>query len=260
MTIISPQTDEGRRSLPRSRLDPSQAVLGLLTRLGRLQYEGVEQIPTQGPALLVANHRSPMDFFYAQALMERAGRHTYRCIIAAELLHRQAFLPYTRDALRDKVPYIGPYLGWLALFLSHVVPPIFQSLNPIPVYRTGDDAESRRLSLESLLNGELLILAPGRSRERNAKGLRSFTHGAAAIARRYFEAAGEGLAIVPVGVNRLAGVLPGALLRVGPPYRGMSDLHYPELFSEPGRSQSQVKHQAYTHFTRELEQRVMDLL
>jgi len=235
-------------------------VLGLLKRLGRLQYQGVEHIPIQGPGLLVANHRSPMDFFYAQALMERAGRHTYRCIIAGEMLTQQTFLPYTRNAFKDKVPYVGAHLGWLALLLSHIVPPIMQGLNPIPVYRTGDDAGSRRLSLESLLSGELLILAPGRSRERNAKGLRRFTHGAAGIARRFFEATGEGLVIIPVGVNRLPGLLPGALLRVGAPYRGMSDLHYPDLFSEPGRSQDQVKYQAYSHFTRQLEHRVMDLL
>jgi 1-acyl-sn-glycerol-3-phosphate acyltransferase len=228
--------------------------------LDLVQHEGVEHIPREGSATVVLNHNSPLDFFYVQVLMDRTGRRNYRCVVAAELLQQHAFLPYVKNTFRDEVPNVGQHLGWLAHILSYIVPPMLQRIEPIPVYRKGDDSESRMLSLECLQKGELLIVAPGRNRERNSKGVRKFTHGVASIARRYFEAAGKPLSVIPVGVKQLPGMLPRALLRVGFPFQGMSDVEYPELFSATGRTNKEVKHKAYQRYTRQLELLVMDLL
>jgi len=210
--------------------------------------------------MLVANHYTPLDFFYAQILMNRAGRRDYRFVVAAELLHKRAFESYVKYTFGNDVPYIGRYLGWLARILSYVVPPMFQKIEAIPVHRKGDDSASRRLSLECLRKREVLIIAPGTGTERNARGRRPFTHGVASIARRYFGTTGEPLTIIPVGVNRLPGRLPRVLLRIGAAFQGMSDVHYPELFSESGRTNQGTKHKAYQHFTHQLELLVMDLL
>jgi len=253
-------TEDGGQGSQPLLVDLSGLIVRAMKLLDLVQHEGAEHIPIEGPATVVLNHNSPLDFFYVQALMDRAGRRNYRCVVAAELLQKRAFLLYVKNAFRDEVPYVGQYLGWLAHILSYVVPPIFQRIEPIPVYRQGDDSESRMLSLECLQKGELLIVAPGRYKERNSKGVRKFTHGVASIARRYFEVAGKPLTIIPVGVNQLPGMLPRTLLRVGVPFQGMSDVEYPELFSESGRTNKEMKHKAYQHFTRQLEVLVMDLL
>jgi len=253
-------TDEGGRRSQPSLLDPSRLIVRAMELLDLVQCEGLEHIPITGPAMVVANHYSPLDFFHAQTMMDRAGRRDYRCVVAAELLHKHAFSSYVKKTFRDELPRIGQHLGWLAHILSYVVPPMFQSIKPIPVFRKGDDSESRNLSLACLLDGELLILAPGTGTERNARGLRPFTHGVASIARRHFEATGKPLAIIPVGVNQLPGRLPRVLLRVGVPFEGMSDVQYPELFSERGGTNQETKHKAYQHFRHQLELLVIELL
>ena len=241
------------------RLDTSQLIVKVTQLLHLVRYQGVEHIPVEGPGILIMNHYSPMDLFRVEALMERVGRQSYRYVVAAELLSKDAFLPYVKSSFRDELPRVGRYLDWLAHILSHIVPPMFQRLQPIPVYRKGDDSESRELALEALCAGELLIVAPGKNTQRNSKGVREFTHGVASITRMYFEATGRPLLIVPLGVSPLPGMVPRVLLKVGAPFQGISNLAYPELFSGGGID-SQVKHRAYQHFTRQLELRVTELL
>jgi len=235
----------------------------LVCRVRRLKIDGLEHVPRRGQALVVANHNSPMDFFYALALMKRLQRDDFRLVVAAELLDRRRFRPYVHAAIEAEVERLAPYAGLLAGILTAIVPPVFRRLHPIPVLREGDDSESRSLSLECLLQGELVVIAPGTGNRnhRNASGMRPLTYGVASIARRYFEAARQSLAVVPLAIRSPArGVMSKVTLVVGQPFRGMCDQCYPQLFASGGEVPEAVKHRAYQLYTLELTGRLMDLL
>jgi 1-acyl-sn-glycerol-3-phosphate acyltransferase len=242
-------------------------ALRLVTKLvcwaRRLKLNGLEHFPRQGPALIVANHNSPMDFFYALALMGRLRREDFRLVVAAELLDRQQFRPYVQAAIEAEVEWMAPYARPLAGFLTAIVPPVFLRLHPIPVFRKGDDSESRNQSLECLLRGELVVIAPGTGNRnhRNASGMRPLTYGVASIARRYFEATRQALAVFPLAIQASGrGVLSKVTLRAGEPFRGMCEEQYPELFPRAGEILEAAKHQAYQRYTQQLAERLMELL
>lgn len=235
-------------------------VVGILRRLA---FQGLEHISREGPALLATTHSSPLDLFYHLSFMRRLGRSDYSFIMAGELLDDEAFRSYTRDSLEASLPAIGAHLGFVSDRLSKVVPPLLRRLNAIPVYRDGDDSESRRRSLECLLQGQLVTIAPGwgDDRHRDTAGMRPLTHGVASIARRYFDATREALDVVPVAICKSGPrLLRKITLHIGPPFVGMSDRAYPDLFSASGGTDAAVKHAAYQDYTRQLADRLSELL
>lgn len=255
--MFSMSTLQGDRSI----------ALRLVTRLvcwaRRLKFEGLEHIPRHRSALIVANHNSPMDFFYALEMMDRLRREDFRLVVAAELLDRQQFRPYAQSAIEGEVAWMAPYARPLVALLTAIVPPLFRRLHPIPVFRKGDDSESRNRVLQRLLAGELVVIAPGtgNSRHRNAKGMRPLTYGVAAIARRYFEEARRALTVIPAGIRASGtGMLSKVTLTAGEPFHGMSDKHYPQLFPGGVEIVETAKHQAYQLYTQELAARLMLLL
>lgn len=246
-----------------SRIDPVRWTARLVSRLRRLRFEGLGHIPRQGAAMIATTHSTPMDFFYVLALMEHIGRQDYRAVVAAELLDRQQFWSYTRAALENEASWLTPFAGLAAGFMSRVVPAVVRRVNPIPVYRKGDDSASRRQSLQSLLAGELLVIAPGagNNRDRDADGLRPLTFGVASIARRYFEATAEALAVIPLAIYPPAGSIRVQLtLRIGEPFRGMTDQEYPQLFLRAGAIEERSKQQAYQLYTQQLASKLTELL
>jgi hypothetical protein len=227
-----------------------------------LQVAGATHSPAHGPALIATAHDSPLDLFYLLTMMRQAGRHDHRFVMAAELVDAERFRPYTRDAIASAVPQASLLAGPAARMGSWVVPPLLRGLHPIPIYRQGDDSASRAESLACLLSGGVVAIAPGwgNDNHRGADGQRPLTHGVAAIARRFFDATGEALTVIPVGMaKRRDGLRPRTHLRVGPPLRGMSDQEYPVLFSPAGQGDTAVKHQAYQHFTQQLAGRLAEL-
>jgi hypothetical protein len=213
--------------------------------------------------MIATTHSTPMDFFYVLALMERVGREDYRTFVAAELLDRQQFWSYTRGALENEASWLTPLAGLAAGFLSRLVPAVVSRVHPIPVYRRGDDSASRRESLECLLQGKLLVIAPGTgsNRDRNAYGLRPLTFGVASIGRRYFEATAEALAVIPLGIHPPMGSLVSQVtLNVGEPFHGMSDREYPQLFLNEGEMAETAKQEAYQLYTQQLATRLTNLL
>jgi 1-acyl-sn-glycerol-3-phosphate acyltransferase len=243
-------------------MDPLPYITGAIRHLRRLEIEEVENIPSQGPALIAPSHNSPMDLFYYLALMQSTGREDHRVVIAGELVDKERFRSYTRAALRDSIPRLGAYLGFLVDALSFLVPPLVRKVNPIPISRNGDDSDTRRWSLDCLLIGQLLTIAPERGNEskRDSDGLRPLTYGVASIARRYFDATGEPLAVIPVALGvRRPHILSKVRVRIGKPFLGMSDQQYPNLFSNSGREDDTVKYAAYQHFTKQLTSRLSEL-
>jgi len=248
-------------------LGSRDAALRLTTQLvcwaRRLKLDGLEHFPRQGPALIVANHNSPMDFFYALALMKHLRREDFRLVVAAELLDRRQFRPYVQAAIETEVEWMAPYALLLAGLLTAIVPPVFCRLHPIPVFRKGDDSESRSQTLECLLQGQLVVIAPGTGNRnhRNASGMRPLTYGVASIARRYFEAARQALAVIPLAIRSSGrGLLSRVTLVTGQPFRGMCDQRYPRLFAGGGDTAEAAKHQAYQLYTHELAGKLMALL
>jgi len=242
---------------------PFERISRGVSILRRLAFRGLEHIPPSSPALIATTHSSPLDLFYYLSFMRRLGRTDYSFVMAGELLDEAAFRSYTRDSLEDSLPALGAPLSSVTDRLSQVVPPLLRRLNAIPVYREGDDSESRRRSLDCLLRGELVTIAPGRGddRHRDAAGMRPLTHGVASIARRYFDATSKPLDVVPVAICKSGlRLLPKVTMRIGPSFLGMSDSTYPDLFSAVGRTDSAVKHAAYQHFTRRLAERLSELL
>jgi 1-acyl-sn-glycerol-3-phosphate acyltransferase len=158
---------------------------------------------------------------------------------------------------------MAPLADLAAYVLSRVVPAVVRRVHPIPVYRNGDDSESRTASLQCLLQSQVLVIAPGAgdSRQRNADGLRPLTFGVASIARRYFEATAEALAVIPLAI-----IAPGRGLgsqvttRVGEPFYGMSDSEYPQLFLSRGDIEEAAKQRAYQLYTQQLAARITELL
>jgi 1-acyl-sn-glycerol-3-phosphate acyltransferase len=243
-------------------MDPSPFITAVVCHLRRLEFDVVDNIPSEGPALIAASHSSPMDLFYYLALMNKVGRHDHRFLAAAELLDEGQFRLYARAAIGAAVPSLAPYVGFVANLLSFLVPPLLRGLDPIPVYRTGDDSEARRQSVECLLNGQLVTIAPGwgNNSHRDSNGLRPLTYSVASIARQYFDATSKPLAVIPVAIT--AGsqrMLSKVCLRIGKPFHSMSDEQYPELFSKSGQADDTVKYEAYQHFTHMLAVRLSEL-
>jgi hypothetical protein len=243
-------------------MDPLPYITSIVCRLKSLHVAGATHLPAHGPALLACAHDSPLDLFYLLAIMRLAGRQDHRFVVAAELVDAERFRPYTRDAIVLAVPRAALLAGAVARLGAWVVPRVMRGLDPIPVYRQGDDSASRAESLSCLLAGGVVSIAPGwgNDNHRGADGQRPLTHGVAAIARRFFDAAGEPLAVIPVGLTKGRNGLRGSTqVRIGRPLRAMSDREYPALFSPAGRRNAAVKHQAYQHFTQQLAGRLSEL-
>jgi 1-acyl-sn-glycerol-3-phosphate acyltransferase len=243
-------------------MNPLPYITTIVCRVKSVQVHGTTHIPAQGPALLACAHDSPLDLFYLLAMMRVAGRQDHRFVMAAELVDAERFRPYTRDAIALTVPRAALLAGAVARCGSWVVPWLLRGLNPIPIYRQGDDSASRMESLTHLLSGGVVAMAPGRGNDnhRGADGQRPLTHGVAAIARRFFDATGEPLAVVPVGlIKRRDGLRPRTHVRIGAPLHAMSDREYPALFSAAGQEDPAVKQRAYQHFTQQLAGRLAEL-
>jgi len=243
-------------------MNPLPYLTAVVCQLKGLQVAGTTHIPAQGPALIACAHDSPLDLFYLLAVMRLAGRRDHRFVMAAELVDAERFRPYTRDAIALILPRAGLLAGAVARMGSWVVPPLLRGLDPIPVYRQGDDSASRTERLSCLLAGGVVAMAPGwgDDRHRGPDGQRPLTHGVAAIARRFFDATGEPLAVIPVGLmKRRDGLAARTHVRIGTPLRAMSDRQYPALFSPAGQRNPAVKHQAYQHFTQQLAGRLAEL-
>lgn len=236
-------------------MDPLPYITTAVCRAKRLRLEGTSHIPAQGPVLIATAHDSPLDVLYHIAMMRQVGRRDHRFVMAADMLDPERFQLFTRETIRHDVPFAALMAGAVACLGSWVIPGLMRPLEPIPIYREGDDSASREESLAYLLAGGVVTIAPekGNNSHRGVNGLRPLTHGVAAIARRFFEATGEPLPIIPVGMTkRRDGWLLRTRLCVGAPLRIMSAVEYPDLFSATGQCDPVVKHEAYQHFTQRL--------
>jgi 1-acyl-sn-glycerol-3-phosphate acyltransferase len=227
-----------------------------------MEFEAAHNIPLQGPVLMVVSHASPVDLFFCLALMEHIGRSDCRFVVSADMLDSARFRRFTEVALRDAHPRLGPLATLAARAGARLVPGIMRQVDIIPIYREGDDSVSRQQMLDSLSGGKLVTIAPERGNDthRDASGLRPLTHGVASIARQFFELTRNALTIVPVSLTDPARPFWGKVrIRVGLPYAGMSDVHYPSLFGDVPAGVEE-RRQAYQRFTNDLTRRLRELI
>ena len=140
----------------------------VLNAVWRPWMEGVENIPTSGPAILAANHLSFLDSIFLPASLDRP------------------------------VYYLGKsdyFSGWQRLF--------FENVGVMPVARQGGDAgeASLRKGEEVLKSGRLLGIYPEGTRSPDGRLYRGKT-GPARLALR------TGAPIIPVGLIGTNDVLP----------------------------------------------------
>lgn len=147
-----------------------RACIGPLFRgLFDLELEGLENVPTNGPAIIAANHTSVLDSFVVPAVLSR------------------------------RVTYVGKaeYLDdWKTRHL-------FPALGMIPIDRTGGDSAQRALDVAAqvLVDGELFAIYPEGTRSRTGDLYKGRT-GVARLASRV------DAPVIPVGLVGMREVQP----------------------------------------------------
>jgi putative phosphoserine phosphatase/1-acylglycerol-3-phosphate O-acyltransferase len=164
----------------------------------RFDIGGLSHVPSRGPVLLAANHRSYFDVAVLAVLAARLGR-PVRCLAKREI-------------------FDVPALGWVA-----------RSLGGIPVDRGSDTSRPLREAEAALRAGEVVIVLPEGTIPRGERFFDPVLHGKTGTARL---AAATGAPVVPVGmwgtekvwprserVPNFAGVLhpPKVRVRIGRP-------------------------------------------
>ena len=239
-----------------------QLVVTTLQYLRGMEFQAAHNIPSQGAALMVVSHSSPVDLLFCLALLRHVGRSDGQYVVSADMLDKARFRRFTESALLDARPRLGPLATLIAMVGAPLVPRLLRQVDVIPIFREGDDSGSRQQVLDSLMEGRLVTIAPERGNDsnRDATGLRPLTHGVAAIARRFFELTRNALPIVPVALTEPGRPFWGKVrVRVGAPYASMSDVHYPALFGEIPAGIEQ-RREAYQRFTSDLAQRLRELI
>lgn len=169
----------------------------LLWLFGPGRLEGLENVPREGPALVVANHCSNLDpLFVGWAVGYRTGR----------LVHFMA-----KEEMRR-----WPVIGFLA-----------RSAGVFFVRRGEGDRNAQRIALDLLADARMVGVFPEGTRSRDGQ-LREGRAGAALLAMR------TGVPVLPVGLAGTHALFPGRgrwphrnrmTIRIGPP---LSLAHQPD--------------------------------
>jgi 1-acyl-sn-glycerol-3-phosphate acyltransferase len=110
-------------------------VRGLFPLFGRLQAEGVEHLPSEGPVVLAANHLSEYDMFPMQLAIPR--------------------------------PIF--FMSKVELFRNPFMDILLRQLGAFPVQRGARDEQALRYALRVLEEGQVLGIFPGRDAQPRAR-------------------------------------------------------------------------------------------
>ena len=183
----------------------------------RLYWQGTllgeAHLPTQGPAVFVANHLGPAGPI---GVICSIPLHFYTWIIADMLDRHQAADYLRQDFIEPSLKLKPPLSPLVATALTRITVPLLTSLGCIPV-RRGDEHELS-LSLALLQQGKLLLVFP-EAPELEMDPLtrmRPFLKGFTRLGEMYSAACGERLRFYPVAVHISRRVQVGAPLTIDP--------------------------------------------
>ncbi len=140
--------DQGRTTLGVKMLRGS--LFALMRILFRIEHQGMENIPAEGPLIIVANHSTYFDPFWIAVKIYRATR----------------------------------FMAWDKIFKFPVAGALFRWLGAFPVSLENPESSALKESIRILRSGEALMIFPegGRGPE---ESLLPFKEGAAHLALKY---------------------------------------------------------------------------
>ena len=165
------------------------------------ELEGEENLPEQGPAILVANHLGALGPIASAACVPRR---LYPWVVA-EMMDANTAPSYLRlDFVEKELHLRLPFSLWLAKILSKITVSLLNSVGCVAVY---PDADGLRItferSLELLLIGQFLLVFPEDPRKPIDPQFRTspFKKGFVRLGELYFQRTRRILRFYPLAIH-----------------------------------------------------------
>lgn len=144
-----PRTSNGSSMFPQWALEMIRPVVGLMSRvLWKIEFRGVENVPSRGGLIIAANHQTYIDPFWLSLPIKRPTR----------------------------------YLAWSAAFRWPVVGRCLRWFGAWPLALEGSDPAAIRRSLQWLRDGGAVVIFPEGGRSTATGSLERFKAGAVRLA------------------------------------------------------------------------------
>lgn len=233
----------------------AQRILGRWARGWRYSVEGIENLPEQGPALLILNHTGWEEILLLILAMPRR----VRFVGLYELLYLDD--PQSWERLFETVQFakLSPRMRRLAIELGRICGEVvrleleefgvipMQIRNQVRTHHVGTNGF--RKMLQCLAEGELVVLFPEAGLNRQGV-MRPFRLGTSVLLR-WAERAGLKVPVIPAGQHTAGSIA----LTLRPRSAARLVIGEPEFFSTAGRSLEVFDYEV----TRHLEERVLAL-
>lgn len=166
-----------------------------ILRTQRVAAEGIEYLPSEGPALLTPNHLNWKDVFFISAKIPRQ----VHFVATYELFHMGecARMVY-RYGVGKLGGWVKPIMGRLSRWVARTIVPRMSDMEAIPVKRQSNDRRVFEHIKERLKRGQVVCIFPEGGTGRVGE-LRRFKRGAAKVV---FDLWDEGVKVpmLPVAV------------------------------------------------------------
>ena len=176
------------------------------------EVEGEENLPKQGPVVLVANHLGALGPI---AVAASVPRRLYPWIIV-DMLDAKRAAEYMRwDFVEREMHLPMPFSLWLAKVISKVSVPLLNYVGCVPVYPDSEGLrETFQRSVDLLAQNCYLVVFPeDPNRPRDPRyNMTSFRKGFVRLGELYFQRTGKSIQFCPLAVHRQS-----RCVRVGKP-------------------------------------------
>jgi 1-acyl-sn-glycerol-3-phosphate acyltransferase len=170
--------------------------------LWRGELIGKENLPAQGPAVLVANHANSAGPIAAICSLPMRI-HPW---VIAYMVDKELAPGWVQADFCERQLHLKPPLGrWLARAMCAFIVPLFQFAGCIPVaagdYRRME--ETLRMSLEVLRKGGFVMVFPEdyRLAHHRVTDMQPFQHSFVRLAEAYYQETGQRLAFIPMAAH-----------------------------------------------------------
>lgn len=178
-------------------------VAGLQTSIWGGEVLGEENLPRQGPAVLVANHLGALGPIAVVSCVPRR-LHPW---VAADMMNANHAPEYLRwDFVERQFHLPMPFSLWMANAISRISVPLLNRMGCIPVHPDTDDLHATFIqSVDSLLQGRFLLIFPEDSTQPLdfRFGMSPFKKGFVRLGEYYFQRTGRLLQFYPLAVHAI---------------------------------------------------------